>query len=79
MARITLRNRLRRLEQRRDEARIFRVLTYVPGSPVMGTPLHARRIMLAPNFGSDAEWESASIKQQRTLVSQAKGETPMTT
>lgn len=72
MARIGLANRIRALELRNDTRR-YHVLIYVPGSPIVGTPLHAHRVMLVPNFGTDAEWEAAATKHQRELVSQAQG------
>lgn len=64
--------RIKRLESRRQDARTLRVLTYAPGSPIVGTPLHARRVMLAPDFGSDDAWQAAAMKQQHKLLSQAQ-------
>lgn len=70
MARVGLANRIRKLEMQRKFARAFgHVLAYRPGQPVGKQP---GRFMLIPNFGSDDEWEAASIKQQRTLEDQSK-------
>lgn len=72
MARVGLANRIRRLEMKRKFARAFgQVLIYTPGQPV-GKPTDGGRHMLVPSFGTDDEWEAASIKQQRALVDQAK-------
>lgn len=71
-----LKSRVPRLETRgRPPVRVRNnVVIYDPQSDAILSPLppKGRKIMLAPHFGTDAEWGDALLAQQAKLIGDAK-------